>query len=231
MVKLYYIEDDSNIAGIVKEYLEQKNIQVTIYATLAQAGQALKEHVPSLVLLDWNMPDGHGDGLCQWIRRNWKELPIIFLTVRGDSADIVSGFQNGADDYVVKPFELEVLHSRILALLRRTGHAAEQYLSCDGIGMDLNRHTVSLHSKETKEIPSREIPLSEAEYQLLLYLMQNKGKTVTREKILEQVWDVNGNFVNDNTLTVTMKRLRDKLCQPQCIKTVRSVGYRMEDTL
>ena len=221
MVDLYYIEDDPGIALPVKEYLEQKNFKVTICETLAQAGQALKEHVPTLVLLDWNMPDGHGDGLCRWIRRNWKELPVIFLTVRGDCADIVAGFGNGADDYIVKPFELEVLHSRILALLRRTGNAAEQYLSCDEIRMDLNRHTVSCRLEE--------ISLSEAEYRLLLCLMQNKGRTVTREKILEQVWDVNGSYVNDNTLTVTMKRLRDKLSQPACLKTVRSVGYRMED--
>lgn len=223
MVDLYYIEDDPGIASIVKEYLEQKNFRVTIFVTLAQAGRALKEHVPTLVLLDWNMPDGHGDGLCKWIRRNWKELPVIFLTVRGESADIVSGLGNGADDYIVKPFELEVLHSRILALLRRSGNVAGQYLSCDGIRMDVNRHTVFCRLEE--------IFLSEVEYQLLLYLMQNKGKTVTREKILEQVWDANGNYVNNNTLTVTMKRLRDKLYQPKCLKTVRSVGYRMEDTL
>lgn len=223
MVDLFYIEDDINIASIVKEYLERRNFRVTIFTTLAESKQALKNHVPTLILLDWNMPDGHGDGLCQWIRSNWKELPIIFLTVRGDSADIVSGFRNGADDYVVKPFALEILYSRILALLRRTGNVAEQYLSCDGIMIDQNRHTVSCHSEE--------IALSTAEYQLLLYLMQNKGKTVTREKILEQVWDANGNYVNNNTLTVTMKRLRDKLYQPECLKTVRSVGYRMEDTI
>ena len=90
---------------------------MTVYHTLAQARQALKIHIPAIILLDWNMPDGHGDGLCQWIRRNWKELPVIFLTVRGDSDDIVSGFQSGADDYVVKPFELTVLYSRIQALL------------------------------------------------------------------------------------------------------------------
>ena len=223
VVELYYVEDDANIASIVKEYLEQRDFQVRLFRTLAQAGQALKEHVPTLVLLDWNMPDGHGDSLCQWIRRNRRELPVIFLTVRGDSADIVAGFKNGADDYVAKPFELEVLYSRIQALLRRTGNVAEQYLSCGGIEIDQNRHTVSCHAEE--------ISLSEAEYRLLLYLMQNKGKTVTREKILEQVWDVNGNYVNNNTLTVTMKRLRDKLYQPECMKTVRSIGYRMEDTI
>ena len=223
MVDLYYIEDNPYIADTVKAYLEQRNFRVTICETLARARQAIEAHVPGLVLLDWNMPDGCGDGLCRWVRGNWKELPVIFLTVRGDSADIVSGFQNGADDYVVKPFELEVLYSRIRAVLRRTGNVAEQYLSCDDIAIDRNRRTVTRGSEE--------LLLSTAEYQLLLYLMQHKGKTVTREKILEQVWDANGSYVNDNTLTVTMKRLRDKLHQPDCLKTVRSVGYRMEDTL
>lgn len=223
MIDLYYIEDDPVIAGTVKEYLQQRGLQVTVCATLAEARQALQHHVPDLVLLDWKMPDGCGDRLCQWMRSNFKELPVIFLTVRGDTADIVAGFQNGADDYVVKPFALEVLYSRILALLRRTQNTAGQYLSCDGIHMDLNRQTVFCHAQE--------ILLSAAEYQLLLYLMRNKGRTVTREKILEQVWDVHGSYVHDNTLTVTMKRLRDKLGQPACIKTVRSVGYRMEDAI
>ena len=223
MMELYYVEDDPSIADSVKEYLSRKGFQVTVFTTLSKARQALSHHVPTLVLLDWNMPDGQGESLCQWIRANWKELPVIFLTVRGDSRDIVSGFQNGADDYVVKPFELEVLYSRILALLRRSGDAAKQYLSCGGIVIDTNRRTVTLHSEE--------ISVSAAEYQLLLYLMQNRGRTVTREKILEQVWDVNGSYVNNNTLTVTMKRLRDKLHQPACLKTVRSVGYRMEDAV
>ncbi len=223
MIDLYYIEDDPAIAGMVKEYLQQKGLRVTVCETIAAARQALRCHVPMLVLLDWNMPDGQGDRLCRWMRSSFQELPIIFLTVRADTADIVAGFQNGADDYVVKPFDLEVLYSRILALLRRTKDAGRQYLSCGGIHMDLNRQAVSCREKE--------ISLSAAEYQLLLYLMQNKGRTVTREKILERVWDVHGSYVNDNTLTVTVKRLRDKLGQPACLKTVRSVGYRMEDTV
>ena len=223
MVDLYYIEDDRNIALAVKEYLEAKNFHVTICGTFAEAKRHITESVPACVLLDWNMSDGRGDGLCQWIRSHWKDLPIIFLTVRSDSSDIVAGFQSGADDYVVKPFALEVLYARILAVLRRTGNVTEQYLSCGGIVIDQNRHAVFCRSEE--------ISLSMAEYQLLLYLMQNKGKTVTRARILEQVWDVNGSYVNDNTLTVTMKRLRDKLSQPACLKTIRSVGYRMEDTI
>ena len=223
MVELFYAEDDAHIAGVVKKYLEQKNFKVVIYNTISKVRRALEIHVPTVILLDWNMPDGRGDSLCQWIRGRWKELPIIFLTVRDDSHDIVSGFQNGADDYVVKPFELSVLYSRIQAVLRRTGNVAAQYLSCDGIKIDLNRRTVTCDTEE--------IDLSVSEYELLLYLLQNKGKTVTREKILEQVWDVNGNYVNDHTLTVTMNRLRNKLHQPSCLKTIRSVGYRMEDII
>ncbi len=223
MMELYYAEDDDSIAGAVKEYLEKKNFQVAIFHTLSELRQALEMHVPTVILLDWNMPDGRGDSLCQWIRDRWRELPILFLTVRGDSRDMVSGFQNGADDYVVKPFALNVLYERIQAVLRRTGNVAGQYLSCDGIMVDVNRRTVSCKAEE--------IDLSVPEYELLLCLLRNKGRTVTREMILEQVWDVNGSFVNDNTLSVTMKRLRDKLHQPSCLKTVRSVGYRMEDTL
>ena len=223
MIELYYAEDDPAIAGNVKEYLEQRGFKVTVYPALAQLREALKSHVPALVLLDWNMPDGQGEDLCRWIRSQWKELPVIFLTVRGDAQDIVDGFANGADDYVVKPFALEVLHSRIQALLRRTKAAAAAYLSCGGIVIDQSRRTVFCQSEE--------ISLSAAEYQLLLCLMQNKGRTVTREGILAQVWDVKGSYVNDNTLTVTMKRLRDKLHQPACLKTIRSVGYRMEDAI
>lgn len=223
MTDIYYVEDDKNIAQTVKLYLEQKHFKVSVFHTIADARQALQNRIPMLVLVDWNMPDGHGDTLCRYIRMNWSQLPVIFLTVRGDSRDIISGFENGADDYVVKPFELEVLYSRIQALLRRAGNVSKQYLSCDNISIDKNRMTVSLNAEE--------VNVSPAEYQLLLYLMQNKGKTVTREMLLEQVWDANGSYVNDNTLTVSIKRLREKLRQPPCLKTVRSVGYRMEDTL
>lgn len=223
MIELFYVEDDPQIADTVKGYLEQKGMGVRICSTLEQARKTLETQIPSLVLLDWNMPDGAGDALCRWIRNRWKELPVIFLTVRGDTQDIVDGFQAGADDYVVKPFELEVLYSRIQALLRRSGNKEETYISCNGIVIDRKRQVVTCHSEE--------IALSPSEYQLLLYLMQHKGRTVTREQILEQVWDLNGNYVNNNTLTVTVKRLRDKLHHPACLKTVRSVGYRMEDLI
>lgn len=223
MIDIYYIEDDKHIAQLVKEYLEENNCSVSVFPTIAEAKEALQRHLPELILLDWNMPDGQGDLLCRLIRSKWKELPVIFLTVRNDSTDIVAGFKNGADDYVVKPFELEVLYSRICALLRRAGNVPEQYYSCGSISIDLNRMMVFCEEEE--------ITLSQAEYELLLLLMKNKGRTVTRERLLEQIWDHNGNYVNSNTLTVTMKRLREKLHQPSCLKTIRSFGYRMEDTI
>ena len=223
MIDIYCIEDDENIAQSVKTYMEQRDAKVTVLGTIAEARRALRNHTPAIVLLDWNMPDGQGEELCQWIRARWSRLPLIFLTVRGESHDVVSGFQNGADDYVVKPFDLDILYSRILALLRRAGQEEKTRLFCDHLLLDKEKMAVFCDQEE--------IVLSQPEYQLLLLLMENKGKTVTRKQLLEQIWDSNGNYVNDNTLTVTMKRLREKLQNPSCLKTIRSFGYRMEDSI
>ena len=221
MNDIYYVEDDESISQTVKEFLGQHGYSVFVYTTIEAAKKAFGSACLMLALLDWNMPDGSGRELSRWIRSKWKELPVILLTVRGDSRDIVSGFQSGADDYVVKPFELEVLLLRIEALLRRCGDVSRQYLSCGGISLDQKRMLVFSEGDE--------VDLSPSEYQLLLYLLQNKGITVTRKQLLERVWDNSGNFVNDNTLTVAMKRLREKLHKPECLKTVRSIGYRMEE--
>lgn len=229
MTEVYYIEDDENIAQAVKEYLSQRDCRVTVFETAAGAREAFRKRTPTILLLDWNLPDGEGDTLCRWIRERWVNLPIIFLTVRGDSRDMIAGFQNGADDYVVKPFELEVLYSRMLALLRRAalqskaGEIKETKLLCGGVMLDKEKMSVWCGQEE--------VTLSQSEYQLLLVLMENQGRTVTRQQLLEQIWDSNGNYVNDNTLTVTMKRLREKLHNPSCLKTIRSFGYRMEDSL
>lgn len=222
-MEIYYIEDDEDIARSTRTYLEQNGYQVSLFTTIGAARAALETGSPSLVLVDWNMPDGQGSHLCQWIRERTGELPVIFLTVRGDSRDIVDGFACGADDYVVKPFALEVLLSRIQAVLRRTGDILARYLSCDGIMLDREGMRVRCGQEE--------VVLSSMEYRLLLLLMEHKGKTLKREWILEALWDVDGNFVNDNTLTVTLKRLREKLHQPACIKTIRSIGYRMEESI
>lgn len=221
MIEIYYIEDDVTIAAAVKEYLTGKGFFVFLFDTLEESRKALERHAPNLVLIDWNMPDGEGVSFCRWIRSRWEKLPVIFLTVRDDTRDIVSGFENGADDYVTKPFELEVLYSRIAALLRRAGNAQGRYLSCGSISVDTEKMAVFCGGEE--------LQVSQAEYQLLLILIQNRGKTVTRNRLLEQIWDANGSYVNDNTLTVTMKRLREKLGRPSCLKTIRSFGYRMEE--
>ena len=222
-MEVFYVEDDKTIADSVKEYLNRQNCKVAIFETVTAVKKALQSWIPALVLIDWNLPDGEGKDLCLWIRERVVDLPIIILTVRGESQDVVAGFQSGADDYVVKPFELTVLYSRMLALLRRVQKAEETKLFCDDLVLDKERLTVSRGQKE--------IVLSQSEYHLLLLLMENKGKTITRTQLLEQIWDNHGHFVNNNTLTVTVKRLREKLCNPTCLKTVRSFGYRMEDTI
>lgn len=220
-INIYYIEDDNDIAYGVQRYLESKKFIVTIVSTVSEAKKLLEREIPALLLVDWNLPDDSGEKLCQWIRDKWSDLPIIFLTVRGDTRDIVQGFYKGADDYIVKPFDLEVLYSRICALLRRTGKVYESYLVCGPIILDKNKLQVFFEKEE--------VSLSSMEYRLLLTLMENKNRTLTRQRILEILWDLNGNYVNDNTLTVTMKRLREKLHNPACIKTIRSFGYRMEE--
>ncbi len=222
-LEIFYIEDDVSIAQAVKEYFERLNYKVTVIPMIEEAKKTLLNYVPAIVLIDWNMPDGQGDDLCRWIRSKWEDLPIIFLTARSDNHNIISGFQNGADDYVVKPFSLEILHSRILAILRRSSKKEEHRLSCDEITLDKDKLAVFYNQEE--------VVLSSPEYQLLLTLIENKGKTITRKQLLEQIWDNTGNYVNDNTLTVTIKRLREKLHNPNCLKTIRSFGYRMEDTV
>lgn len=224
MATVYYVEDDLDIAENVKAYLEIRQMEVSVFYSIADARLALLRKRPELILVDRNMPDGNGDELGKWIRRIWgNQLPILYLTVRGETADIVRGFQDGVDDYVVKPFDLEVLYSRILALLRRSGQTKEIRLFCDHLRLDTDKMSVFCEQEE--------VLLSQPEYQLLLLLMENKGKTITRKQLLEQVWDSNGNYVNDNTLTVTMKRLREKLHNPTCLKTIRSFGYRLEESI
>ena len=217
MIEVYYAEDDEAIGSAVKQYLEQQNCKVAVFDRVADIRKALLGHLPTIVLLDWNMPDGQGNALCLWIRERWKALPIVYLTVRGDPHDMVAGFQTGADDYVVKPFDLAVLHSRILALLRRAETATDTKLFCDSLMLDKEKTAVYDGQKE--------IAVSQPEYRILLILMENKGKTITRTQLLEQVWDRSGNYVNDNTLTVTMKRLREKLNHPACLKTIRSFAH------
>ena len=220
MKKIFYIEDDADIAKSVKSYLENKEFLVSVFDDISSAQSAIKDSLPALCLIDINLSGENGKELCRWIRKNYPELPVIFITVQNETKDIISGFNIGADDYITKPFDLDILFSRINALLRRSKNADKIYC-CHDILVDDNKLNTFLKGKE--------ISLSATEYQLLLILIKNKNATVTRQQLLKSLWDDNGNFVSDNTLTVTVKRLREKLENPPCIKTMRSFGYRMED--
>lgn len=221
MKNIYYIEDDVDIAKSVKTYLKNKKFWVSVFSNMSTAKDNIIKKMPALCLIDINLSDGNGTDLCKWIRKSYPELPIIFITVKNETDDIVSGFDIGADDYITKPFELDILYSRICALLRRSKNSDKIYV-CNNILLDDNKLKVFFNDTE--------ISLSAMEYQLLQILIKNKNATVTRQQLLKSLWDDNNNFVNDNTLTVTMKRLRERLGNPPCIKTIRSFGYRMEDS-
>ena len=214
------VDDNPEIREIIEILLTGEGFAVDQAGDGTQALAMLKEKHYDLIILDIMMPGMNGLEMCKKIRET-NNIPIIMLSAKSTDLDKILGLGTGADDYVVKPFELEVLYSRICALLRRAGYASGQYLTCDGITLDRSSMRVFCGHEE--------VALSQPEYQVLLVLLQNKGRTVSREMLLEQVWDSNGNYVNDNTLTVTIKRLRGKLGQPSCLKTIRSFGYRMED--
>lgn len=221
MLTILLVEDDDTIAFALQRFLEQKQVQTVCCTNIAQARCALTPAI-SLVLLDLNLPDGSGYDLCRIIKAV-GDIPVIFLTVRDDEQDIVQGLDIGADDYIVKPFQLSVLWSRINAVLRRsTDNTGNQLLCCGDIRADSAACRVW--------IKAQEVSLSAAEYRLLLALLENKNRTMTRTVLLERLWDMGGDFVEDNTLTVTMKRLREKLNNPLCIRTLRGIGYRMDDT-
>lgn len=222
MPTILLVEDDETITFAIKRFLQQKQVQTICCATIEAARASLTPAI-NLVLLDLNLPDGSGYDLCRIIKTR-GDIPVIFLTVRDDEQDIVQGLDMGADDYIVKPFQLAVLWSRINAVLRRSTErvSGRELFCCGEIRLDSAASRVWVNSQE--------VNLTGTEYRLLLALLQNKNCTMTRLVLLEKLWDMGGEFVEDNTLTVTMKRLREKLGNPVCIRTLRGLGYRMEDT-
>ena len=229
MIDIYYVEDDENIARIVKEYLEQRSCRVSVFHTIAAAQKAFEGHVPAAALVDWNMPDGRGDSLCRWIRSRWKELPLIFLTVRGDSRDIVSGFENGADDYVVKPFHMGELLARIRVAIRKSeqnggGNELGESFECDYLRIDFVKRMVFIDDKEIHVTP--------IEYKLLTLLVSNRGKVLTHNYIQNKIWGY-GEGGDPNSLRVFMATLRRKIekdtTNPRFIITEVGVGYRFSE--
>lgn len=219
MIHILLLEDDETITFGITSALARKGFEVTACSTVKQAKEAFSGKF-QLILLDLNLPDGSGYEFCQWVKGH-MDIPIIFLTVCDDASDITKGLDMGADDYITKPFHLSVLESRIAAVLRRMPKAEENILTCDRLVLDKEKMRV-WHGEQ-------EIVLTALEYRLLLVLMENKGRTLPRNLILDKLWDTEGNFVNDNTLTVTIKRLREKLGDGGYIETIRGIGYRMED--
>lgn len=222
MIKLLLVEDDSSIVKNLSEYLVSEGFLVTSASGQNEALQKLEQRTFDLVLLDISLPDGNGFSLCSMLKSEYR-LPIIFLTASGDEYSTVTGFELGADDYISKPFRPRELVMRIKNVLRLTGSKGKT-VSLGAIEVDTEK------GKATKN--GKDIFLSALEYRLLLIFINNRGAVLTRTKLLDSIWDIAGEYVSDNTLTVYIKRLREKLedepANPTLIKTVRGIGYRMD---
>ncbi len=222
MVKIFLVEDDRAIVTNLTEFLRKEGFEVTAVSGQKEAMEYLEEHVyqVDLLLLDVSLPDGNGFSICARVKE-MQNVPVIFLTASGDEYSVVTGLDLGADDYIAKPFRPRELVSRINSVLRRYGKA-KTILEYEGLVIDSARGIARKQGQE--------LSLSALEYRLLLFFFQNKGIVLTRNRILEEMWDVAGEFVNDNTLTVYIKRLREKIeddpAAPCYIQTVRGVGYR-----
>lgn len=218
MSKILLIEDNEAIMKGLKYSLEQEKFEVDIAKDIRTSKDKLCSNEYNLIILDIMLPDGNGYELCKYIKQNTK-TPVIFLTAKDEEQDVVKGFDIGADDYVIKPFRTRELISRINNILRRYGKENEK-LQSGNVTIDLEASRVYINGKE--------VIFTALEYKILVLLFSNMGKTVTRDKILDKIWDVAGNFVNDNTLTVYVKRIRAKLAENDVIKTIKGIGYRVD---
>lgn len=223
MTKILLVEDDGQIASYLGELLRAEGFDTQIAGCKKEASECLLAQAFDLVLLDVSLPDGNGFSICAEIKREY-EIPVIFLTASGDEYSVVAGLDMGADDYIAKPFRPRELISRIRSVLRRC-KKEQRILSCGDLKVNVSSATVTKGEKE--------LFLSALEYRLLLLLLQNKGQILTRNQLLEEIWDASGEYVNDNTLSVYMKRLREKIEEnpqsPRLLHTIRGIGYRMED--
>lgn len=224
MERILIVEDDVAIATPLARFLSAEGFRVQTASGQTEALEAIAAAEFDLVLLDVGLKDGNGFAVCSAVKQRTQSA-VIFLSASGDEFSVVTGLDLGADDYIAKPFRPRELVSRIRSVLRRTGKT-QSVLTAGAVRVDTDRACVTKNGQE--------LPLSALEYRLLLVFLTHRGQTLTRAKLLEEIWDVAGDFVNDNTLTVYIKRLRDKLeddpQEPALIRTVRGVGYRLEDT-
>lgn len=220
MTNVLLVEDDENVAADLTAFLKGEGFGVWCAGGQREALALLEDRPFHLALLDISLSEGNGFSLCRAIKSNWQ-IPVIFLTASGDEFSVVAGFDMGAEDYICKPFRPRELVSRMKNVLRLTGQE-HGTITLGDVKVDAVRGIV------TKQ--GREIFLSALEYKLLLIFASHKGMVLTRSKLLEEIWDMAGEFVNDNTLTVYIKRLREKIeddsRNPVIIKTLRGIGYK-----
>lgn len=223
MQRILIVEDDSTIVRSLGEFLRREGFYTDAVSGQREALEKIEEQNYDLALLDVALKDGNGFSVCSAIKQK-RDLPVIFLTASGDEFSVVTGLDLGADDYIAKPFRPRELISRIKSVLRRYGKV-QSVLEIGKVRADTEKGVVYKDG--------REIPLSAMEYRLLLVFLNNRGKILSRARLLEEIWDVAGDYVNDNTLTVYIKRLREKIednpQEPELIKTVRGIGYRVAD--
>ena len=223
-MKVLLVEDDSTIAVGLEYALTQEGYTVQLCRDVASGARALKEQKPGLCLFDLTLPDGSGYELCKLARERY-DIPVIILTACDEEVNVVMGLELGADDYITKPFRVRELQARIKTVLRR-------YQKDSHTKHIIELDSIRVNTMEAKVYKNgQEIILTALEYRLLLTFANNEGQVLSRNQLLEGIWDVAGDFVNDNTLTVYIKRLRDKLEEdpqnPTMIKTVRGLGYKV----
>ena len=222
MTKILLVEDDKTIVASLTEFLNNEGYMVRSVSGQAAAMNLLEQESADLVLMDVALAEGNGFSACREIKAEYC-IPVIFLTASGDEFSTVTGFDLGADDYIAKPFRPRELASRIKNVLRLTGNTGK-LVKLGDVVVDTEKGTAMKNNKD--------LFLSALEYRLLLVFINNRGILLTRTQLLESIWDIAGDFVNDNTLTVYIKRLREKIeddpADPKIILTVRGLGYKVE---
>lgn len=221
MKQIFLVEDDGAIAKNLTILLCAEGFSVTHAPTRSAAVKELSEHRFDLALVDVSLPDGNGFTVCTEIKER-QDIPVIFLTASGDETSVVTGLNMGADDYITKPFRPRELVARIKAALRKSGQTPSA-VEFGGLYVDMAGGIVKKCGSE--------VFLSALEYRLLLVFVNNPAGIITRDRLLNELWDAAGEFVNNNTLTVYIKRLREKIeddpADPKIILTVRGMGYRL----
>lgn len=219
--KILLVEDDPEIVENLTEFLRTEGYSVTSVPTQKETMELLDRDRFDLMLLDVTLKQGNGYSVCTAVKAKY-DMPVIFLTALDDEFSVVTGLDMGVDDYISKPFRPRELVSRMRSVLRRTGRT-QSVVSIRDIRIDTEKGTVSREGEE--------IFLSALEYRLFLVFVNHKGMILTRSMLLDEIWDAAGDFVNDNTLTVYIKRLREKIEKdpqnPEIILTVRGMGYRL----